>query len=113
MSEQTGINMENIEIIKDYEVIEDNISLDVQHIDKDSKIYMIIKNMRGIKVTCDDKEFIIYCKIPLKLNEIKDLIRKKITNLKKFDLLYNSTALTEQKDLGYYTRLDNLTVKKK
>ena len=113
MSQQTGIDMEHIELIRDFVAIEENESLLNQHIDENSKIYMIVKNMREIKITCDDKEFYIFCKIPLKLNEIKDLIRKKITNLKEFDLLYYSRAFTENDNLNNYVGLDNLTVKRK
>jgi hypothetical protein len=113
MSQQTDIDMEHIELIRDFVAIEENESLLNQHIDENSKIYMIVKNMREIKITCDDKEFYIFCKIPLKLNEIKDLIRKKITNLKEFDLLYYSRAFTENDNLNNYVGLDNLTVKRK
>ena len=113
MSQQTGIDMEHIELIRDFVAIEEDESLLNQHIDENSKIYMIVKNMREIKITCDDKEFYIFCKIPLKLNEIKDLIRKKITNLKEFDLLYYSRAFTENDNLNNYVGLDNLTVKRK
>ena len=113
MSQQTDIDMEHIELIRDFVAIEENESLLNQHIDENTKIYMIVKNMREIKITCDDKEFYVFCKIPLKLNEIKDLIRKKINNLKEFDLLYYSTTFTEKNDLNSYVGLDNLTVKRK
>ena len=113
MSQQTDIDMEHIELIRDFVAIEEDESLLNQHIDENSKIYMIVKNMREIKITCDDKEFYIFCTIPLKLNEIRDLIRKKITNLKEFDLLYYSRAFTENDNLNNYGGLDNLTVKRK
>ena len=113
MSQQLDIDIEHIELTKDYVTIEENKSLQAQNIDENSKIYMIVKNMKEIKITCDDKEFYIFCTIPLKLNEIRDLIRKKITNLKEFDLLFHSEAFTEKDNLNSYYGIDHLTVKRK
>jgi hypothetical protein len=47
------------------------------------------------------------------INEIKDLIRKKVTNLKDFDLKYHSSILNEKDDLNMYATLNELTVIKK
>jgi len=113
MSQQLDIDIEHIELTKDYVTIEENKSLQAQNIDENSKIYMIVKNMKEIKITCDDKEFYIFFSIPLKLNKIKDLIRKKITNLKEFDLLFHSEAFTEKDNLNSYYGIDHLTVKRK
>ena len=115
MSQQLDIGIEHFELIKDYARIEEHESLLNQKIDENSKIYMILKNVKEIKITCDDKEIYIFCKIPLKLNEIKDLIRKKIDNLKEFDLLFDSTVFTEKDDLNSISivDLDHLTVKRK
>ena len=113
MSQQLDIDIEHIELTKDYVTIEEHKSLQAQKIDENSKIYMIVKNMREIKITCDDKEFYIFCTIPLKLNKIKDLIRKNITNLKEFDLLFHSEAFTEKDNLNSYYGIDHLTVKRK
>ena len=54
---------------------------------------MVIKNVNEIKIITVEKEFEIYCKRPLKLSEIKDLIRKKSITLKEFDLQYYSFIL--------------------
>jgi ubiquitin len=67
MAKETGINIEFIELIYDSVAIEDNDSLANQNLDGNSKIIMIIKNAKRIKITCDNEEFEIYCKRPLKL----------------------------------------------
>ena len=113
MAKETGINIEFIELIYDSVAIEDNDSLANQNLDGNSKIIMIIKNAKRIKITCDNEQFEIYCKRPLKLNEIKDLIRKKVANLKDFDLKYYSSILNEEDDLNMYATLNELTVIKK
>ena len=113
MAKETGINIEFIELFYDSIVIEENNSLANQNLDENSKIIMIIKNAKRIKITCDNEQFEIYCKRPLKLNEIKDLIRKKVTNLKDFDLKYYSSILNEEDDLNMYATLNELTVIKK
>ena len=113
MAKETGINIEFIELIYDSVAIEENQSLANQDLDGNSKIIMIIKNAKRIKITCDNEQFEIYCKRPLKLNEIKDLIRKKVTNLKDFDLKYYSSILNEKDDLNMYATLNKLTVIKK
>ena len=74
---------------------------------------MIVRNVKRIKITCDNEEFEIYCKRLLILNEIKDLIRKKVKDLKDFDLQYYSTIFDEKEDLNYWAKLDKLTVIKK
>ena len=113
MSKETGIDEEFIELIYDWVAIEDNVSLENQKLDSDSEIKMIVRNVKRIKVTCDNEEYEIYCKKPLKLNEIKDLIRKKVNHLKDFDLQYDSTIFTEKEDLNCWPTLDKLTVIKK
>ena len=107
MFQKTGIPIENIELAVDSEAIEDNVSLQNQNIDGNSKIYMIVRNLKNIKISCN---FDIYCKMPLKLNEIKDLISKKLNDLKDFDLVYNSKVLTEQDDLNSYSSLNELKI---
>ena len=110
MFQKTGIPIENIELAVDSEAIEDNVSLQNQNIDGNTKILMIVRNVKPIKISCD---FDIYCKMPLKLNEIKDLIRKKVNDLKDFDLVYNSKVLTEQDDLNSYSLLNELKIVEK
>jgi len=110
MSEQTGIDIENIEIIKDYIAIQNDMSLENQKIEENDKLYMIVRNLKPIKVHYNEKNFEIYCKKPLKLNEIKDLIRKKVDDLKEFDLMYYSSLLDEKTDINSYGIFDNLTV---
>ena len=70
MSKKTGIEEQFIELIHDWVAIEECVSLGEQNIGEDSEIKMIVKNVKRMKVTCDDREFEIYCKRPLKLNEI-------------------------------------------
>ena len=65
MAKETGINIEFIELIYDSVAIEDNDSLANQNLDGNSKIIMIIKNAKRIKITCDNEQFEIYCKSPL------------------------------------------------
>ena len=55
---------------------------------------MIVRNLKCINIIYNEEKFDIYCKKPLKLNEIKDLIRKKINSLDKFELKYRCCILT-------------------
>ena len=110
MSEKTGIDTENIELVVDYVAIQENVTLVEQGINEHTQIYMYLKNVKPIKITYGDKNFEIYCKKPLKLNEIKDLIRKKIDNLKEFDLVYGDSALNEEEDLSSYDAINELNV---
>ena len=73
MAEETGIDIELIELIHDWVIIDENISLQDQQLNEKSYIKMVIKNEKNKKKTCADEKFDIYSKI----NEIKDLIRKK------------------------------------
>ena len=45
----------------------------------------------------------------MRLNQIKDLILKKINDLDEFELFYNSVMLTNDEDLNYY-KFKELTV---
>ena len=109
MSEKTGIDIDYMVLLNDYVVIDDNISLDEQNIDENSKIIMGYKNLKCINITYNERKFEIYCKKPLRINQIKDLIRKKINNLDEFDLFYNSVMITNNQDLNYY-KFKELTV---
>ena len=71
---------------------------------------MIIRNVKRIKYTLDNKGFEIYCKRPLKLNEIKDLIRKEVKELKDFDVAHYSIILDEKDNLNRLGMLNKLTV---
>ena len=114
MAKQTNIDIENIELIKNNVIaIEENESLKDQEIDENTKIMMIIKGLKEIKVNCDNQKFEIYCKKPLKLNEIKDLIKKKDNDLKEFDLKYYSSVLNEKDELDKYEGFSELTVIRK
>ena len=113
MSKETGIEEQFIELIHDWVAIEECVSLMDQNIGEDSEIKMIVKNVKRMKVTCDDREFEIYCKRPLKLNEIKDLIRKEVKDLNDFDVKYYSTVFDENEDLNRWRSLNNLTVVRK
>ena len=112
MAGQTQIDIENIELINNYVAIEEDDSLGNQDIDENSKIMMIVKNVKEIKIKCDGREFNIYCKRHLKLSKIKDLIRKKDNTLKEFDLEYYSSNL-EVEDLDNYIGIKELTVIRK
>ena len=109
MSEKTGIDIDYIELIKDYVEIEDDKSLYDQGIDENTKIIMIDKNFKYINITYNERKFKIYCKKPLKLNKIKDLVRKNINELNKFELIYHSKILTDKDDLDCYS-IDELSV---
>ena len=74
---------------------------------------MIVRNVKRMKITCDNREFEIYCKRPLKLNEIKDLIRKEVKDLKDFDVKHYSTTFDEKEDLNRWGMLNELTVVRK
>ena len=113
MAEETGIEIELIELIHDWVIIDEKTSLQEQQLNEKSHIQMVLKNVKKIKITCDDKEFYIYCKKPLKLNEIKDLIRKKVVDLKDFDLQHYSTIFDEKEDLNSWGMLDEMTVIRK
>ena len=104
MSEKIGIDMENIELIKDYVAIIDDESIKNQDINNDTKLYMIVRNIKVLKIRYGEQIFDIYCRWPLKLNEIKDLVRKKVENLKEFDLMFNSKVFEEGEhdELRYY-----------
>lgn len=78
MSKKTNIDCKNIELVKDYVVIEGGVALFKQDIYPNTKIYMIIRDLQQINVFCDEKKYEIYCNKPLKLSEIKDLIKKKL-----------------------------------
>ena len=86
MAEKTGIDIESIELIHDWVIIDENISLQDQKLNEKSFIKMVLKNLKNKKKTCEDEKFDIYSKI----NELKDLIRKKEKNLKDFDLNHGS-----------------------
>ena len=82
-----------------------------QNIEKNTKIYMVAEDLEEIKITCDGNEFEICCTRQLNLNEIKDLIRKKVDNLKEFDLLCYSDILTEEDDIdAAYSKSNNFIV---
>ena len=113
ISKETGIEEQFIELIHDWVAIEECESLHDQNIGEDSEIKMIVKNVKRMKITCDDREFEIYCKRPLKLNEIKDLIRKEVKDLNDFDLMHYSTVLDENEDLNNWKMLNQLTIVRK
>ena len=102
MSEKTGIYLENIELIKDYVAIIDDENLKRQNINNDTKLYMVVRNAKQIEINYGKEKFDIYCKWPLKLNEIKDLVRNNIKDLKEFDLMFNSKVFEEGDNLRYY-----------
>ena len=111
MSEVTKIPIENIDLVVDYGLVEDNKSLMAQNIDENTKIIMVTKNVKEIKITCDGNEFEIICAKPLNLGKIKELIRQKVDNLDKFDLLCHSDILTEDDDLNEaYSKSNNFIV---
>ena len=113
VSKESGIEEQFIELIHDWVAIEDNESLQNQNIREDSEIKMIVRNVKRMKINCDDREFEIYCKKPLKLNEIKDLIRKEVKDLKDFDVAHYSTVFDEKEDLNVWAMLNQLTVIRK
>ena len=113
MAKETGINIELIELVHDWLILDENISLQEQQLNENSNIQMVLKNVKKIKITCDDEEFDIYCKKPLKLNEIKDLIKKKVKDLKDFDLEHGSTIFDEKEDLNSWGSLFEMTVIRK
>ena len=100
MSEQTGIDCNNIKLINEYEEIEDHITLKNQIINWKSNIYMVAINVKKIEVHYGEKKFNICCQKqkPFDLNEIKNLIRKKISNLKDFDLRSFDHGILKEKD---------------
>ena len=111
MSKLTNISIEKIDLIINNIPIEENKSLMDQNIKENTKIYMVTKGLEKIKIICDGNEFEIYCIKPLNLNEIKDLIRKKVDNLKEFDLLCYSDILTEEDDIdAAYSKSNNFIV---
>ena len=113
MSEKTKIPIEKIDLIINNIPINEDKSLDDQNIDGNTKIYMVTKDLEEIKIKiiCDGKEFEICCTKPLNLNEIKALIRKKVNNLNKFDLLCYSDILTEEDDIdAAYSKSNNFIV---
>ena len=113
MSKETGIEEQFIELIHDWVAIEECESLQDQKIGEESEIKMIVRNVKRIKITCDNREFEIYCKRPLKLNEIKDLIRNEVKDLKDFDVMHYSTLFDEKEDLNSWKMLNELTVVRK
>ena len=100
MSEQTGIDFNNIKLINEYVEIEDHITLRNQIINWKSNIYMVAINVKKIEVHYGEQKFNICCQKqkPFDLNEIKSLIRKKISNLKDFDLRCYSHGILKEKD---------------
>ena len=113
MSKQTKIPIEKIGLLINNIPIEENKSLMDQKIEGNTKIYMVAKDLEEIKIkiTCDGNEFEICCTKPLNLNEIKDLIRKKVDNLKEFDLLCYSDILSEEDDIdAAYSKSNNFIV---
>ena len=113
MSEQTKIPIEKIDLIINNIAINEDKNLINQNIDENTKIYMVAKDLEEIKIkiTCDGNEFEICCVKPLNLNEIKVLIRKKVNNLNKFDLLCYSDILTEEDDIeAAYSKSNNFIV---
>ena len=109
MSKETGIEEQFIELIHDWVAIEECQSLQNQNIREESEIKMILRNVKRMKITCDNREFEIYCKRPLKLNEIKDLIRKEVKDLKDFDVMHYSTVFDEKEDLNKWAMLNELS----
>ena len=110
---ETGINIESIELISDWVIIDENTSLQEQQLNENSLIKMVLKNVKKIKITCDDKEFDIYCKKPLKLNEIKYLIKKEVKDLKDFDLEHGHSIIDEKEDLNTWGMLFEMNVIRK
>ena len=113
MAKETGIEIDLIELIHDWVIIDEKVSLDEQQLDENSDIQMVLKNVKKIKITCDNEQFDIYCRKPLKLNEIKDLIRKEVIDLKDFDLAHDSSVFDENYDLNRRTMLWKMTVIRK
>ena len=114
MSEQTNIDDDNIELIKDYVALED-VTLFEQGFnpDNNTKIYMIIRDLHQINVYCDEKKYEIYCKKPLKLSEIKDLIRKKIEDLKEFEIYYYGSLINGEDELNKHSYIEYLKIVRK
>ena len=113
MAEKTKIPIQNIELVVNYTVLKEDLRLKDQNINGDTKIYMIVKNLEKIKIniTCDGKEFEIECKTPLKLNEIKEVIKQNVDNLNEFELLCHSDILKEEDDINAaYLKSQNFIV---
>ena len=75
-----------IELIHDWVIIDENMSLQDQQLNEKSYIKMVIKNEKNKKKICEDKKFEkfnIYC-------DIDEIIRKMAINSKDFDLNLDS-----------------------
>lgn len=113
MSKQTNIDYKNIVLVKDYVAIEEGVTLFQQDITPSTKIYMIIKDLHQINVFCDEKEYEVYCEKPLKLSEIKELIKKKIKDLKEFEIKYDGCLINGEDELNKYPYVKELKVVRK
>ena len=113
MAEKTKISIEKIDLVVNYVLIEDNKSLLEQKIDKDTNIYMVVKNLEIVKIniTCDGNKFEIECIKPLNLNDIKNKIKQNVDNLNEFYLISYSDIITEEDDIdAAYSKSNNFVV---
>ena len=113
MAEKTKISIEKIDLVVNYVLIDEYKSLLDQKIDEDTKIYMIVKNLKVVKIniTCDGNKFEIECIKPLNLNDIKNKIKQNVDNLNEFYLISYSDILTEEDDIdAAYSKSNNFVV---
>ena len=102
MNKKTGNEKDNIELKFNNNIIEDDLSLEVQKINDNDFIDMILKKIKLIIKKSNKEKNEIICENNLNILNLKEKIKDKIKNLDKFILVYNYKILNDEKFLNDY-----------
>ena len=102
MYKKTGNEKDNIELKFNNNIIEDDLSLEVQKINDNDFIDMILKKIKLIIKKSNKEKNEIICENNLNILNLKEKIEDKIKNLDKFILVYNYKILNDEKFLNDY-----------
>ena len=102
MNKKTGNEKDNIELKFNNNIIEDDLSLEVQKINDNDFIDMILIKIKLIIKKSNEENIEIICYNNLNILNLKGKIKEKIKNLDKFILVYNYKMLKDELFLNDY-----------
>ena len=102
MNKKTGNEKDNIELKFNNNIIEDDLSLEVQKINDNDFIDMILIKIKLIIKKSNEENIEIICYNNLNILNLKEKIKEKIKNLDKFILVYNYKMLKDELFLNDY-----------
>ena len=102
MYKKTGNEKDNIELKFNNNIIEDDLSLEVQKINDNDFIDMILIKIKLIIKKSNEENIEIICYNNLNILNLKEKIKEKIKNLDKFILVYNYKMLKDELFLNDY-----------